>query len=355
MLILSVIYIVSYLILLTGYKRFISAGEGESETVKISIVISARNEETAIRDCLASISKLDYPDSDYELIIIDDNSTDSTYARAAEIIKAYKNFSVIKAGEKSLAGKRGALLKGIELSSFPYIIITDADCRPSTGWLRKYSALFLKGYDFVFGPSPFYRQKNIINNISCMENLKNQFVYFSLASIGLPYTTAARNMGFSREAFFRIGGYSNTLDTLSGDDDLLLREAIRNKLRIKAICDKNAFVYSSPKRTLKEYLNQKARHTQSSLHYLLRNKIILAVWHLLNLFMLLSLSLTFINVNFIWLFIIKMVTDTVVLLFIQKKFGYNFSLLEIFCFDIVYEIFIVINFYNAIFRKIEWK
>jgi cellulose synthase/poly-beta-1,6-N-acetylglucosamine synthase-like glycosyltransferase len=355
MLILSGIYIVIYLILLTGYKRFISVEREDSEPVKISIIISARNEELTIRDCLASIKKLDYPDADYELIIIDDNSTDHTYEVAAEITKGYKNCSVVKAGEKSLTGKKGALLKGIEQSSFPFIIITDADCHPSSGWLRRYSTIFSKGYDFVFGPSPFYREKNFINYISCVENLKSQFFYFSLASLGLPFTSTARNMGFSREAFFKVGGYLNTQDTLSGDDDLLLREAVRNKLRIKAFFDKNAFVYSSTKRTFKEYLNQKARHTQSSLHYLLRNKIILAGWHLLNLFMVLSLVLSFINIDFIWLFIIKMIADIVVVLYTQKKFGYKFNLFEIFYLDIIYEIFIVINFLNANFRKIEWK
>ena len=87
----------------------------------------------------------------------------------------------------------------------------------------------------------------------------------------------------------------------------LLREAVRNKLKVKAFYDKDAFVYSRTKRSLKEYLNQKARHTQSSLHYSLKNQIVLGLWHLINLFMFFSPLLMFFNFNFIWLFIIKMI------------------------------------------------
>ncbi len=355
MIIICTIYILCQFILFTGILIFFRSSPHESDKIKISIITAAKNEISVIEKFIYAVKSIRYPEINFELIIVDDNSTDDTFKTAAEFIKDESNFRIIKTESKTLSGKRGSLLKGIEQATFPFVAVTDADCIPSSGWLKSYSAMFEKKYDIVFGPSPFYQEKSIINNISCIENLKTQYLSFSLAVMGLPYTAGARNMGFSKKSFFRIGGYINTQDTLSGDDDLLLREAIRNKLRIKAFYDKNAFVYSSTKRTLKEYLNQKARHTQSSLHYLLRNKIILAVWHLLNLFMLLSLILAFINIHFIWLFTIKMITDIVVLLYTQRKFGYNFNLFEIFYLDIVYEIFIVINFFNAIFRKIEWK
>jgi cellulose synthase/poly-beta-1,6-N-acetylglucosamine synthase-like glycosyltransferase len=355
MLILAGLYIVIYIVLLTGYRRILSDDSGTSVSAKISIIISAKDEELTIKECLESIGKLDYPAENYEIIIVDDNSTDDTYKRASEIAKSKNNFRVISADENAVSGKRDALLKGIGESTYPFIVVTDADCFPLPGLLKRYSALFEMGYEFVFGPSPFYQGDTLINHISCIENLKNQFLALSLAAIGLPYSAAARNMGFSKEAFFRIGGYRNTRDTLSGDDDLLLREAVRNKLKIKAFYDKKALVYSRTKKTLKGYLNQKARHTQSSFHYLLRYRIILAVWHLLNLLMLASLPLTLVNINFIWLFIIKAAADTIILLCTQDKSGYRFNIIEIIYLDIVYEIFIVINFFNAIFRKIEWK
>ncbi len=309
-----------------------------------------------IQHFISAASALDYRAENFELILVDDNSTDNTYNLAAELTSSKENFRIISTAEKSLPSKRGALLKGIEQSSYPYIMITDADCIPSAGWIRTAAALLEKGYDFIFGPAPLIRkQNNFISSVSCMENLKVHFFSFSLASLGLPYTAAARNMGFLKESFYKIGGYNNTLETLSGDDDLLLRECVRNKLKVKAFYDKDALVFSQTPSSLKEYLNQKRRHTQTSFHYLLMHKVILGTWHLLNLFMILSPVLMVIDLRFIWIFILRILTSLAVLSMIQGKLGYKFNPLEIILYDIVCEVFIVINFFNALFRKAEWK
>ncbi|HSD62777.1 MAG TPA: glycosyltransferase [Ignavibacteriaceae bacterium] len=323
--------------------------------MKISIISAAKNEEGKIESFISSIKNLDYPKENFELVIVDDNSTDITNSLACKLIEGQNNFRLIKADTKFLDAKRGALLEGIQKSRFPFIVITDADCIPSGKWLKTCAGQFERGKEFIFGPAPYYREDNFINNISSFENLKNQFLSFSLAVLGMPYTCGARNMGFSKEAFYKMGGYNHTLETLSGDDDLLLREAVKNKLKISAFYNKDAMVFSYTKSKLKEYLNQKARHIQSSFYYLLRSRVVLAVWHLLNLFMLFSPLLIFLNFNFIWLFASKIICDFIIILSIQNKFEYNFNLLEIFYYDIIYEIFLIINFFNAHFKKINWK
>ena len=65
----------------------------------------------------------------------------------------------------------------------------------------------------------------------------------------MPYTAAARNFGFSKNAFELIGGYENTKDTKSGDDDLLLREAVKQNMKIGIVTRQDAFVYSETKKT----------------------------------------------------------------------------------------------------------
>ena len=355
MILICLAYILLQILLFSAIKRFFRHNSSSTTGAGISVVTAARNESSSIKEFIGAIKKIKYPESNFELIISDDNSSDDTYEVAEQEIRGYINFKLTGNHKSPAAGKRDALLRGITESSFPFIVITDADCIPSPGWLRRCSGLFEEGYDFIYGPAPFYKENNLVNYISCMENLKNQFLSFSLAALGFPYTAAARNMGFSREAFARIGGYRNTRQTIGGDDDLLLREAVKNGLKVKAFYDRNAFVYSKSKDTLKEYLKQKARHTKTSFHYLLRNKIILGAWHLLNFAMFFSVFLLFINLNFVWFFIVKMISDTVILLSIQKKFGYDFKIIEIIYLNIFYELFIVINFYNALFKKPKWK
>lgn len=353
--IFSIAFILSIIILAAGFKKYPVSPSGYSDSIKISIVTAAKNEAAVIERFISSIEMLDYPAEKFEVILVDDNSTDNTYPIVQKLIEQKNNFIVLKADQKIFSGKRGALQRGIDVSQFPYILITDADCIPNPNWLQTCAAVFQKGYDFIFGPAPFYKENNFINKISCMENLKNQFLAFSLASLGMPYAASARNFGFSKDAFLKIGGYKKTLDTLSGDDDLLLREAVKNKLKISCFYDNDATVYSFTKTKLKDYLQQRARHTQSSFHYLLRHRIILGIWHGLNLLMLFSPLLLFINFDLIWLFVLKMIADTFTISLIQKRLGYDFNVIEIILFDFFYEIFIVINFFNALFRKIEWK
>lgn len=356
MLTILIIYIILFLILAAGYFRFITSKPVNPPPSEISVIVPAKNEELVIADCINSLMRLDYPEHKFEVIIVDDHSSDNTYSSGLELALTRNNFKVIKADNKTLPGKRGALLKGIEEAEYPVIMITDADCLPSPGWLTSASALFNQGYDFIFGPAPLIREPdNFISSLSCIENLKSSFLSFSLASLGLPYTAAARNMGFSKEAFFKIGGYSNTQDTISGDDDLLLREAVKNGLKIKAFYDKNAMVFSKTPLSLSEYLRQKTRHTQSSLHYLFKHKIILGSWHLLNLFIIFSPFLVFRDLNFVWPAAFKLSTDIIILSLIQKRYGYHFNIIELFYLDITYEIFLVINFLNSLFRKVGWK
>ena len=355
MILLSLIFILLIIILSSGFRTYLKNFPGYSDSMKISIITTAKNEALLIQKFISLIAKLDYPQENFEFILVDDNSSDDTYTIAKTLIEKNENFKIIKAEEKLLPAKRGALLKGIQSSQFPYIVITDADCTPSANWLKVCAAQFERGHDFIFGAAPFYQDNNFINKLSCIENIKNQFLSFSLASLGAPYTASARTLGFLQEAFYRIGGYNNTIETMSGDDDLLLREAIKNKLRISAFYSNDSMVYSTTKMNLNDYLNQKARHTQSSIYYQIKNRVVLSAWHLLNLIMLFSPIFIFINFNLVWLFIVKMTADIIIITNVQKKFGYDFNAAEIFFYDILYEIFLLINFFNALLGKAKWK
>ena len=323
--------------------------------IQISIVIAARNEVEKIEGLITSLIRLDYAQNNFEVILIDDHSSDDTFRAIKKSIGGIDNFSVLKNENDGLLAKKGALSFGISKTKFPNIMITDADCLPQTGWLKSFSEKFSEGFDFVFGTAPFYLNKSFVNNLTAFENLRSSILTFSSANLGMPYSATARSFGFSKQAFSKIGGYENTFETLSGDDDLLLREAVKNKLKIGLVIDKKAFVFSSAKKTFKDYLIQKARHTKTSLHYLLKHKIMLGFWHLLNLIFLISPLLIFINILFVIPFLIKILSDEFIILSYQKKFGYNFKFGRIFIMQITYEILIVLNFINALFRKNKWK
>lgn len=321
---------------------------------EISIIIAAKNEEGNADRLINSLTKLEYDPSKFEIIIIDDQSTDHTFSKISALINDYSNFRLYRANNTKYVGKRGALQFGIEKAKFNNIVITDADCRVKSGLLKEYSSKFHCGNDFVFGVAPYKQFNNLINKIASFDNLWVHILTFSFAEIGLPYSSSARSFGFRKDSFIKIEGYKNTNETLSGDDDLLLREAVKFRMKIGTITDPDAFVFTNSKLTLKEHIRQKSRHTSTSTHYLVKNQIVLGIWHFINLVMIFSPLLAFYNAIYLLLFSIKFFSDIFIIKLLMKKFGYKFNIIEIIYLQIIYELLIIVYFIRSIAMKNKW-
>lgn len=326
-----------------------------NERIKISIIIAAKNEEKNINVLINSIYANNINYEDFEVIVIDDNSDDKTFDVVKAISEKFNNLKLISSEKKIYPGKKGALAAGINECQFDYILITDADCVVSEKWIETFANEFSNGFDFVFGAAPLIKQGGFVNVLSCFENLRSSLLTFSAAKLGMPYSAAARSFGFKKSSFEKIKGYENTTETLSGDDDLLLREAVKAKMRIGCIVEPDAFVFSETKKTFREYLLQKSRHTKTSVHYLFESQFPLGFWHITNLLLLLCILLIPINPVYGIFFIIKLLSDVVVVLSLQKKFGYSFSLFEIIFLQPVYEVMLVVNFLAGMILPDRWK
>ncbi|MCL5028399.1 MAG: glycosyltransferase [Bacteroidetes bacterium] len=316
--------------------------------------MAAKNETKNISGLINSLKCLDYSPGNFEVIIVDDESADNTFETATLAACGLSNFRIYKSKDKIFPAKKGALDLGINLASNQFILITDADCLPSKKWLKSYSEKFDEGYDFIFGAAPFIQTNSLVNKISCFENLRSSLLFFSAANLNIPYSAAARNFGFRKSSFQKIKGYSNTTETLSGDDDLLIREAVKNKLKIGTIYGGQTYVSSFTKNTFKEYLKQKSRHTKTSLYYLPMHKLLLGFWHIMNLCFVFSPLLVFYNSFFFIPFIFKIFVDVLIVLINQKNFNYRFRVIEIIYLQVFYEIFLIVNFINANIQKDTW-
>jgi len=100
---------------------------------KISVVVPVLNGENHIRGCIASILSQDFPD--FELIVVDNGSHDSTAGIIAEFRAKDPRVAALFEEERS-RGK--ARRKGEDAARGEIIVMTDADCRAAdAGWLRK--------------------------------------------------------------------------------------------------------------------------------------------------------------------------------------------------------------------------
>ncbi|MFZ2322335.1 MAG: glycosyltransferase [Ignavibacteriaceae bacterium] len=324
-------------------------------SIKLSLIIAAKNEEQNIDRLISSLEKLQYPEENFEVIFVDDNSTDGTYQLIKSRIANKNNYRLIKADNKKYDGKKGALQIGIENASNNFIVITDADCRPELNWLKVVASKLDAGFDFIFGVAPIESGKELVQKLSAFENLRNTFLTIAAVGLYMPFSAAARSFAFRKKSFERIGGYSNTTETISGDDDLLLREAVKNKMLIGTFMDPEAFVYSAAPKTFDEYKKQKRRHLQTSFHYQFKQKAFLGLWHLLNILSLISVLFVFISPSFALPFLVKIIFDLFILVKHQHDLGHSFKFYEIFYLQVLFEVFIIINFFNSLFGKVEWK
>jgi O-antigen biosynthesis protein len=93
---------------------------------RVSIVVASYNGSRTLKICLASLEKLNYPD--YEVILIDDGSTDNTCRIASD----YPQFRYIHQENKGLSVARNT---GISAATGEVVAFTDSDCRADEDWL----------------------------------------------------------------------------------------------------------------------------------------------------------------------------------------------------------------------------
>jgi cellulose synthase/poly-beta-1,6-N-acetylglucosamine synthase-like glycosyltransferase len=352
---ISFLLLITNLVIYGSLNRLFRFKKTTKSSIDISIVVAAKNEAENISQLIAALDSQNYDASKYEVIIVDDDSTDDTFNIVTNLILDKKNFSIVKAENKIYYGKKGALDIGIKKTKYPYILITDADSIPEKDWIKSFAEKFSEGNDFLFGIAPYLESKSITNLITRFENLRAHILTFSLANIGLPYSAAARSFGFSKDAFQKLSGYKNTTETLSGDDDLLLREAIKNNFKVGLVTNHEAFVFTHSENNFKDYVNQKSRHTSTSIHYSMKSKIVLAIWHLLNLISVFSIIFFPFENLFIFPLFIKLVVDLFILNNFQNNFGYKINPLLFIILQINYELNLIYFFFKGLNFSNRWE
>jgi len=110
------------------------------EKLILSVIIPTYNREQYLNQCLNSLFRQDYPLSKYEVIVIDDNSTDNTIRVLENYSKNYINLHVINNPNKR--GSNYSRTLGIKSAKADIIVITDSDCILPSDWLSKIAKKF---------------------------------------------------------------------------------------------------------------------------------------------------------------------------------------------------------------------
>lgn len=305
---LSAFYILLLLLLMFGLKR-LKPGKNQIQ-FSVSVIIAARNEQQHIENCIKALISQNYPSKKYEIIIIDDRSTDNTAPIISKYAELHKNISLIKLTQtaKNISPKKYAIDIGIRKSRGEIILITDADCIPQPGWIKSMVSHFEPDVGLVAGFSPLEKtdKPSLFKNLLALDALSLASVAAGSFGAGFPLTCNARNLAYRREVFKQVGGFSQINHMVSGDDDLFLH-LIKNKTdwQVRYNIDKNSIVVSIPPKNFDQFSNQRKRHASKGKHYSWRLKAGLIVVYLYNLSFLLLLALSFVNLTYLYALIIN--------------------------------------------------
>jgi len=238
-----------------------------AEPEPVSVIICARDEAENLRKYLPLILDQEYPE--FEVIVINDGSTDQTEHLLRDLSVDYPRLKTtfVPAGANNLSTKKLGLTLGIKAAKYEYLLFTDADCMPEDKmWIARMARNFARQTDFVLGYGAYLQEKGFLNRLITYDTLFIALQYLGMAAARKPYMGVGRNLAYRKETFFAQKGFASTLHLISGDDDLLVNKAATSaNTRIEISPD--SITWSEPNKTFMGWLYQKERHLSVSSYY----------------------------------------------------------------------------------------
>ncbi|MEZ7497026.1 glycosyltransferase [Leeuwenhoekiella aequorea] len=235
-----------------------------------TIVIPFRNEAENLERLLNSLFALDYPKSLYEILLINDDSSDQSLQVIQKFIECHSlNLKVVNSARFSGSPKKDALTKGISLSSFDWIVTTDADCSVPKNWLH---AIDFKAkqplINFIAGPVTLFSQQGFLNVFQQLDFLSLQGATIGSFGLNKPFMCNGANLAFSKNEFLKLNGYQNTNHIASGDDLFLLQKFADSSVEsVVYMKSKDALVYSNAQTTFSQLSQQRKRWASKASAY----------------------------------------------------------------------------------------
>jgi glycosyltransferase involved in cell wall biosynthesis len=233
----------------------------------ISVVIAARNEADSMPRLLEALAHQTH--SNFEVIVVNDRSTDQTAAIVEAFAEKDPRFRLISIPMDAQSNKKHALTAGIAAANHERLVFTDADCLPPSTWLAAIASEHEAEPDaFFVGYSPMQPESSWLNRCMRYETMFTAFMTGAAIGLDKPYMAVGRNMSYTKSVFAQINGFSGFSKSLSGDDDLMVQAVARQtKIEFVYLLDSQTFVPAEPMHTWKQWFRQKKRHFSAGRFY----------------------------------------------------------------------------------------
>ncbi len=234
----------------------------------ISVIVVARNEEENIVHLLQDIENQRYATGQYEVIIVDDHSSD----RTVEVVEAFAIEASFRVRILKLADlvqqplpdgnyKKTGIEWGVREAQGELIVTTDGDCRVGKNWLQTYGTFYASsGAKFISGPVTFFDEKSVFEKMQTVEFASLIGSGAATLAMGIPTMCNGANLAYEKAVFEEVSGYNGVSGTASGDDLFLLHKVYTKYAdKVFFLKSQEAIVSTHAKATIQEFYWQRKR------------------------------------------------------------------------------------------------
>ncbi len=376
-LLFTALLMVGYMLLLFHYRKswqtipdfIITENKETRNSTFISVIVAARNEENNIGKLIDAIKKQNYPSHLFELIIVDDHSTD----RTAEIIKSFLSnqiqlISLRLADKVTVAYKKAAIDIGIKNSKGDLIITTDADCIMSENWLSTIAAFYeLHHPKMMVMPVVIKNNHSFLGLFQTLDFMSLQGITGAAVHQKIHGMCNGANLAYTRKVYDEVNGFEG-IDHIASGDDMLLMHKISKKYKneILFLKSKNVIVETEPETNIADFINQRIRWASKADKYEDKSLFpVLLLVYLINLLLVvificgMVFNFEFLFLSFYFSFFLLLTAKTVAELYflapISRFFGYTKLLWWFPFFQPFHIIYTVVAGWMGKYGSYKWK
>ena len=320
---ITAIQIFYYLFFFSRLAFFKNTTKDITQTHPVSVIICARDEAANLAKNLPGSLVQSYSTT-HEVIVVNDNSFDDSKYLLEEFERDFKHLKIVelKQEAKMIPGKKFPLSIGIKTAKYEIVLLTDADCVPSSElWIEKIQESYDDSTEIVLGYGAYHKKKGLLNRLIRWETFHTALQYLSYALAGKPYMGVGRNLSYKKVIFFRHKGFSSFNHISSGDDDLFINiAATKNNTKINI--SPEAFTLSDSPSNWNQWIKQKRRHYSTAKYYKPLHKFLLGLYSLTHFlfFPILITAIAFYNWQWsLLVFFIRFIIQIIILYPSMKK------------------------------------
>jgi poly-beta-1,6-N-acetyl-D-glucosamine synthase len=329
---------------------------------QFSIIVPFRDEAQNLENLLQSFVDLDYPKDQFEIILVNDFSSDNYKSIIEKFKEALLNLRCIDAEVSDISPKKAALSLGILKAKYDWIVTTDADCQVPKNWLKAYTQKIVINQPLLIaGLVKFSKSKTFLDRFQCLDLLSLQATLLGTFGQHKPILCHGANLCFSKQLFYELNGYKTHQYIASGDDVFLLEAALKKYPdKVTVLNSLEATVSTQTESTFKKLLSQRTRWAAKASAY--KNtpiKIVGLIVFAMNLLLIVLGVLSFFKFFSIQLFglifLLKFNIDALILYSTARYFKQESVLKSYILSSFLYPLFSVTSVLLGMTNGFTWK